>query len=168
MLTEEKFSSFGDFYCRTGHNPDYIINDSTDLNDIGCKNLLPQNYSIDEIPKRRNNQDNICSAQGLNLLDLCISSQLRILNGRYVGDSLGYFTCLTVNGLSSVDYAIAVKAFCPQFYIFLHKKLITCQIICRSNYFRNVNCKRMLHQNPFFQVGQILSIIDGQKDQKRK
>ena len=110
MLTEEKFSSFGDFYCRTGHNPDYIINDSTDLNDFGCKNLLPQNYSIDEIPKRRNNQDNICSAQGLNLLDLCISSQLRILNGRYVGDSLGYFTCLTVNGLSSVDYAIASES----------------------------------------------------------
>ena len=26
----------------------------------------------------------------------------------------------------------------------------------------------MLHQNPFFQVGQILLIIDGQEDQKRK
>ena len=43
----------GDFNCRTGHNADYIINDSTDLND--CKTLLPHNYSIDEIPKRRNN-----------------------------------------------------------------------------------------------------------------
>ena len=46
----------------------------------------------------------------MNLLDLCISSQLRILNGRYVGDSLGYFACLTVNALSSVDYAIASES----------------------------------------------------------
>lgn len=105
-----KILLIGDFNCRTGHNPDYIINDSTDLNDFGCKHLLPQNYSIDEIPKRRHNQDNICNTQCLNLLDLCISSQLRILNGRYVGDSLGYFTCLTVNGLSSVDYAIASES----------------------------------------------------------
>ena len=80
MLTEEKFSSFGDFNCRTGHNPDYIINDSTDLNDFGCKNLLPQNYSIDEIPKRRNNQDNICNAQGLNLLDLSPVYTMQVLH----------------------------------------------------------------------------------------
>ena len=33
-----------------------------------------------------------------------------MLNGRYVGDSLGYFTCLTVNGLSSVDYAITSES----------------------------------------------------------
>ena len=52
----------------------------------------------------------VLNAQGLNLLDLCISSQLRILNGRYVGDSLGYFTCLTVNRLRSVDYAIASES----------------------------------------------------------
>jgi hypothetical protein len=102
----------GDFNCRTGHNPDYIINDSTDLNDFACKKLLPHNYSIDEIPKRRNNQDNICCLNllGLNLLDLCISSQRRILNGRYVVDTLGYFTCLTVNALSSVDYSIASES----------------------------------------------------------
>ena len=42
-----------------------------------------------------------------NLLHLCIASKLRIVNGRYVGDSLGYLTCLTANGsVVVVDYSI--------------------------------------------------------------
>ena len=46
---------------------------------------------------------------GKSLLNLCISSGLRILNGRYLGDSLGYHTCFTPNGCSTVDYGIVSK-----------------------------------------------------------
>lgn len=45
--------------------------------------------------------------QGQQLLDLCIASQLRILNGRYIGDKLGNLTCYkATNGANTVDYAL--------------------------------------------------------------
>ena len=99
----------GDFNSRTGQSPDYVLNDSTYLNNFSDNYILPINYSVDQILKR-NNQDQICNAQGTNLLHLCIAAKLRILNGRYVGDSLGYFTCLTANGCSSVDYSIVSES----------------------------------------------------------
>ena len=44
---------------------------------------------------------------GKQLLELCISSGLRILNGRSFGDSNGNFTCHRYNGSSVLDYVIA-------------------------------------------------------------
>ena len=44
--------------------------------------------------------------RGRDLLDFCIGHQLRILNGRILGDLLGNYTCYTPNGCSTVDYAI--------------------------------------------------------------
>lgn len=44
--------------------------------------------------------------QGQQLLDLCIASQLRILNGRYIGERLGNLTCYKANGASTVDYTL--------------------------------------------------------------
>ena len=41
------------------------------------------------------------------MLDFCIGNNLRILNGRIIGDSLGDFTCFNVHGQSVVDYVIA-------------------------------------------------------------
>ncbi|CAG2210414.1 unnamed protein product [Mytilus edulis] len=99
----------GDFNSRTSSHPDFIENDDPDLFNIHSQNILPQNYDVDQFLKR-NNQDKILNAQGNNLLELCLSSRLRILNGRYIGDSLGYFTCFTPNGLSTVDYAIVSKS----------------------------------------------------------
>ncbi len=45
--------------------------------------------------------------QGRNLAELCASTHLRILNGRFWGDSLGLYTCFKHNGSSTVDYIIA-------------------------------------------------------------
>ena len=95
----------GDFNARTGNSSDFIENDSTELNNFDFQNILPENYIIDN-HINRNNQDKTCNSQGKDLLELCMSSRLRILNGRYVGDTLGYFTCMTSNGYSCVDYAI--------------------------------------------------------------
>ena len=91
FANQGKVLLIGDFNFRTGQSPDYILNNFSD------NYILPRNYSVDQILKR-NNQDQICKTQGKNLLHLCIASKLRILNVRYVGDSLGYFTCLTANG----------------------------------------------------------------------
>jgi len=83
FTSKGKILLIGDFNSRIGKSPDYINDDSTDLNNFLGENLLPASYSVD-IPIQRNNQDNLCNDQGKNLLNLCIASKLRILNGRYM------------------------------------------------------------------------------------
>ena len=51
----------------------------------------------------RYNQNKICNERGESITDLCISSRLRILNGRKTGDSICYLTCHKYNGSSVVD-----------------------------------------------------------------
>jgi hypothetical protein len=100
-----KIVLIGDFNSRTGQNPDFIEKDSSQINDYDGVDLLPPDYVTDTELKRVN-QDCIINSHGENMLDLCLSSRLRILNGRFLGDSLGYFTYISNNGFSSVDYAI--------------------------------------------------------------
>ena len=45
--------------------------------------------------------------KGNLLTNICKSSQLRIANGRFIGDSLGYLTFFNNNGKSTVDFALA-------------------------------------------------------------
>lgn len=60
-----------------------MVDDSSTINLFDGKDILPDDYKSD-ITIKRNNQDRTVNAQGLNLLDLCLSSGLRILNGRYL------------------------------------------------------------------------------------
>ncbi len=46
--------------------------------------------------------------------------QLRILNGRISGDSLGYYTCFKHNGCSTVDYIITSQ--------YMMKKVISLRV----------------------------------------
>ena len=62
-------------------------------------------YIVDSaIP--RTSKDTTVNTQGRYLLDLCISSRIRIVNGRLDGDSYGDYTCYTPRGCSVVDYAL--------------------------------------------------------------
>ena len=70
------------------------------------QNVLPDNYNEDKYLSR-NCIDKVCNTQGQGLLNLCVASQLRILNGRFMGDILGNFTCHKSYGASTVDYALA-------------------------------------------------------------
>jgi hypothetical protein len=70
---------------------DYIINDSDDFLD----DFLPQNYIADGIKK-------ICNTElyqktneyGKYVIELCTEAQLRILNGRTIGDSVCRITII--------------------------------------------------------------------------
>jgi hypothetical protein len=66
FANQGKVLLIGDFNSRTGQSPDYILNDSTDLNNFSDNYILPRNYSVDQILKRIN-QDQIGNAQGKNL-----------------------------------------------------------------------------------------------------
>ena len=46
---------------------------------------------------------------GRNLLETCTALNLRIVNGRIVGDLEGKKTCFHFNGSSVVDYVIGSK-----------------------------------------------------------
>ena len=55
-----------------------------------------------------NSFDNELNSHGKRLLEICQSADLRILNGRFSGDSLGRVTFHGKNGVSTsvVDYAV--------------------------------------------------------------
>ncbi|CAG2189272.1 unnamed protein product [Mytilus edulis] len=118
MRTENEISSFsmngqivliGDLNARTGQRADFIVNDSDHINNFDGFDLLPENYITDsEI--NRNNQDTSVNTVGTKLLDLCLSSRLRLLNGRFLGDSLGYYTYMSSSGFSTVDYAVVSES----------------------------------------------------------
>ena len=108
----------GDFNGRTATEPDLVLSDS-----ISHGPLVPD-YDIDHCPTKRLNQDNCLNERGKALLDMCVSARLRILNGRKLGDSLGYFTCHKYNGSSTVDYVIVDEKMFPKIiYFHTHKSL---------------------------------------------
>ena len=77
----------GDFNARTSNN----------------KNVpLPDSYAIDRLISQRISQDYECKSctYSEQLLELCTSSELHILNGRSFGDPNGNFTCHRYNGSS--------------------------------------------------------------------
>ena len=67
---------------------------------------LPDDYMIDEEMCRRANQDDFVNDFGKTLIDLCRMCELRIINGRKLGDSGGKKTCHRWNGSSTVDYML--------------------------------------------------------------
>jgi hypothetical protein len=90
----------GDLNGRTGNELDYIAQDSDKMLPLD----LP--YITDKQIPCRNSLDTVVNNRGKSIIDMCISTRLRIVNGRRLGDTLGYYTCHKWNGSSVVDYAI--------------------------------------------------------------
>ena len=98
----------GDFNARTGTLKDYICDDQPD------KYIQNSNdYSIDLSKHNtiRCNQDVKLNVRGRDLVDLCKSANLRICNGRTIGDLCGDYTVIKARGRSVVDYTIVGKDF---------------------------------------------------------
>jgi len=91
----------GDFNARTSTVADFIEND------LVHHGIDIAGYVVDT-PLHRNNKDNHCiDTHGKSLIDLCKGSNMRILNGRKLGDLQGHFTCYNHIGQPSViDYMI--------------------------------------------------------------
>jgi hypothetical protein len=98
----------GDFNARTSNCNDFISNDDN--------MYIPvfEQYKIDKEIRKRESQDSRIDNRGKDLLDLCISQNMRILNGRTFGDSFGKLTCFTPGGSSTVDYVIVSENFYDQ------------------------------------------------------
>ena len=92
----------GDFNARTAILPDYV---NEDANDLKYQNF-PNGYEI-SLTRERNNKDKLKNEHGENLTELCTTTNIRILNGRTLGDLQGEFTYCGIHGLSTVDYILA-------------------------------------------------------------
>ena len=98
----------GDMNARTGNSDDYVRDDSFFPGNDSA--LLPDNYICDLDIERYNN-DTTLNKPGKLLLEICIESKLRILNGRSIGDSVGNFTFLdSSGGCSVIDYMIVSES----------------------------------------------------------
>ena len=101
----------GDFNARTGtkhdFSPDFLVGEEIEDTVRQSDNILLDNTER----KYRNNNDNKINSYGNKLLTICRVLNLRILNGRTLGDSGGAFTCFQHNGSSTVDYGIVSESF---------------------------------------------------------
>jgi hypothetical protein len=117
----------GDFNGRTNTHEDAVTQEGNNyINDLSNNSLKP---------KDRLNFDNTINKHSLQLLiKICKNTDLKILNGRTKGDSLGRPTFHGRNGTSTVDYAICdqetfqnIKHFVvkPPTYLSDHSQIIT-------------------------------------------
>ena len=93
----------GDFNAHINtRDKDYIDGDSF------MPDILPASYVFDSVVRNRNAIKSTVKTDeyGQSLLDLCIASQSRILNGRTLGDTTGKCTSFQYNGASTVDYCV--------------------------------------------------------------
>ena len=141
----------GDVNARTATLPDFISSyNSTSTfdiyNDIG--------YEAD-ISEARNNCDKTSVAPHSQLfLDFVINNQLKILNGRTLGDSLGKTTCHKWNGSSTVDYFVASS--------WVRESVKSLQVLDLNSY--SDHCPLVLklttlnHFNPNFQLPELFTM----------
>lgn len=95
------FCIMGDFNARVGSEEDFIKYDS-------LKYICDTNgtYERQYFDKVRMSEDEKVNAFGIDLINLCKTHDVHMLNGRSSKDVLGEFTCVTANGKSLVDYVL--------------------------------------------------------------
>ena len=86
--------------------------------------FLPNNYITDSVHVLRNTQvHQNTNNYGKSITELCSDSQLRILNGRTLGDSVGKATYVNYSGVTINDYCICSASFlkyitkCTSFHV---------------------------------------------------
>ena len=125
----------GDFNSRSGSLQDGIIESARDNNFI----TLPNGYQIDNLPKRHP-LDTKTNRYKKPFLDFLLRSNLRVINGRILGDLSGSFTCYEWNDHSQIDYFLTTPDIFPLFkYLKVEQKTEYsdhCLISCGINLFR--------------------------------
>lgn len=121
-----KIALIGDMNSRIGQR-----NDALQLNDLYAKYIptINSNFEVDYqiLLSERSSMDMISNASGTRLLELCNSTNLRILNGRVREDAgVGKFTFLSERGNSVIDYAIMSINLFPLISEFFVHDLFTC------------------------------------------
>lgn len=135
----------GDFNARTSNLIDFIQDDDNNENINECP--IPSNY-CEDFPIPRNQLDQTKNLHGKLLIDICRDFQMRILNGRFLGDSLGYFTFYNSNGQSIVDYMIATSSIFYDINYFIVHSPVEFSDHCLISLYMKSNIQRKITQNP--------------------
>ena len=96
----------GDFNSRTGKYPDNVCQDGNSI-------IVNDQSKSSQYAFQRNSFDNDLNDHGKKLFEICRSADLRILNGRISGDSLGRPTFHGKSGVSVIDYAVCDQNLFP-------------------------------------------------------
>ena len=91
-------TTLGDFNARTSKQEDFVSNEGNEY--------IPDTSENSFYLKERQNFDTSINNHGKKLIEICKTCDLRILNGRTLGDSLGQPTFHGKNGISTIDYII--------------------------------------------------------------
>ena len=140
--SDDIFINFQDDIIKFGKNEDCILLEG-DMNGRSARIQdfidTSGNKHIDDIPptlvnNKRNNIDPQTNSHGLKLINLCKTCNLRIINGRKIGDSFGKPTYFSSEGsCSAIDYSVISENFFHQVPSFIVKpqSLISdrCQIV---------------------------------------
>ena len=94
----------GDLNARSGVLDDFVDKDNDDRLEIYSK---CSHYQHDTALSKRTNSDVKHNVFGKNLINMCKILQMRILNGRTIGDIKGNITYMHPSGCSAIDYAVA-------------------------------------------------------------
>ena len=124
----------GDFNSRIGPLQDGVIESARDNNFI----TLPNDYQIDNLPNRHS-LDTKTNRYKKPFLDFLLRSNIRVINGRILGDLSGSFTCYEWNGHSQIDYFLTTPDIFQLFkYLKIEQKTEYsdhCLISCGINLF---------------------------------
>ena len=109
--TEGDIVLMGDFNAHINETDlDFIELDTHDPSN----DSLSQIYVSDSVLLKRNTQiDQTTNTYGRQLIELCRSSRLRILNGRTLGDTMGRITFFNTLGTAIDDYCICNASLLP-------------------------------------------------------
>ena len=110
----------GDFNASTNISNDYVITNKAD--DLYLP--LPIDDYVDTPLVRQNSDTRTIDTHGKSLINLCIASKMRIVNGRKLGDLTGKCTCYSANANhpTCIDYVIADFTVFPSVnYMLVHK-----------------------------------------------
>ena len=120
--TDIPFLLLGDFNSRTGTLDDFMEVDPelVEYFDLEHDSNAKELFNYYNLPLKRANEDKIVNKNGTNLIELCKTTDLKIVNGRMGHDkNKGQITCRTGMGNSSIDYAVISKDMIPMINDFL-------------------------------------------------
>jgi hypothetical protein len=98
----------GDLNAQTGGLSDFLTTDNVRDTFQDCP--LQMCYSPD-VYLSSNQLDTKSNLHGNLLVDICKTYQLRILNGRFLDDSLGYYSFFSSNGKSTIIILVSTELF---------------------------------------------------------
>ena len=109
------------FYSRNGDCISLVDNFNARMNDKSFEIIdAPQDVENVFINTRRNNYDSHSNKHEDSILEVCNTSNFKILNGRKPGNTFGKPTFYVHDGSSScIDYIIISDAFCQSISSFL-------------------------------------------------